>query len=457
MISLKTRLSWGLTLSLICLLTLQWAIVSFAIYSFTHQQLADRLQRESETLLAGIDFDARGQLTIDANRVSAVYQRIFSGYYYAVMTDEQRLTSRSLWDSTLSTSPLQPDEALQHFAKGPDQQSLMLVSHGYRKQNRNLTITIAEDISVLQSNVMQFQLIYALVSIAGLLALLAIQRWIVAKALSPLQEIQENMVKLSRGEAQIIEMQGPQEITPLIAELNRLLLTMREKSRRSRESLGNLAHALKTKLTLLNQIAEREALNSQLEIRSEIYQVSEAIRQHLDRELKRARLMGDSQPMRKVNLKSALAQLTHTLRQIYADKEVNIVWKVSAGTEFHGDQEDLLEMLGNLLDNACKWCRNTVHLQVSGGDAPCFLIEDDGPGCEESALYQLTRRGFKADESKPGSGLGLAIVYDIVSSYGANLSFGKSATLGGLSVQVEFAPHMMHAAGVDQGALIKAH
>lgn len=455
MTSLKTRLSWGLTLSLIFLLTLQWAIVSFAIYSFTHQQLSERLQREGESLLAGIDFDAQGQLTLDANRMSAVYQRVFSGHYYLVISDDQRLASRSLWDSSLNVSSLRPDEEKEYATKGPDGQSLMLVSNGYRKQNRNLTITIAEDISALQSNLMQFQLIYALVSIAGLLTLLAIQRWIVAKALSPLQEIQQNMIRLSRGEAQTIEVQGPLEITPLIAELNRLLLTMREKSRRSRESLGNLAHALKTKLTLLNQIAEREALNSELEIRSEIYKVSDAIRQHLDRELKRARLMGDSQPMRKVNLKNALAQLTHTLRQIYADKEVNIIWKIGKDTEFYGDQEDLLEMLGNLLDNACKWCSKTVHLDVrdvsdeNGGHAPCFVIEDDGPGCEQSTLYQLTQRGFKADESKPGSGLGLAIVYDIVNSYGANLSFGKSATLGGLSVKVQFAPRTMHTTGVQ--------
>lgn len=455
MTSLKTRLSWGLTLSLIFLLTLQWAIVSFAIYSFTHQQLSERLQREGESLLAGIDFDAQGQLTLDANRMSAVYQRVFSGHYYLVMSDDQRLASRSLWDSSLNVSSLRPDEEKEYATKGPDGQSLMLVSNGYRKQNRNLTITIAEDISALQSNLMQFQLIYALVSIAGLLTLLAIQRWIVAKALSPMQEIQQNMVRLSRGEAQTIEVQGPLEITPLITELNRLLLTMREKSRRSRESLGNLAHALKTKLTLLNQIAEREALNSELEIRSEIYKVSDAIKQHLDRELKRARLMGDSQPMRKVNLKNALAQLTHTLRQIYADKEVNIIWKIGKDTEFYGDQEDLLEMLGNLLDNACKWCSKTVLLDVRdvsdehGGHAPCFVIEDDGPGCEQSTLYQLTQRGFKADESKPGSGLGLAIVYDIVNSYGANLSFGKSATLGGLSVKVQFAPRTMHATSVQ--------
>jgi signal transduction histidine kinase len=201
-----------------------------------------------------------------------------------------------------------------------------------------------------------------------------------------------------------------------------------------------LAHALKTKLTLLNQAAERPELNTEPEIRHHIYAATEAISQSIERELKRARLIGDTHPMRKVDLKTEIAQLTHTLRQMYADKAVNITWEITGNAQFHGDQEDLLEMLGNLLDNACKWCRRNVSLTVSGTDAPVLIIEDDGPGCAESELDLLTRRGFRADESKPGSGLGLAIVYDIVSSYGADLTFGRSAALGGLRAEVQFKP-----------------
>lgn len=440
MTSLKGRLTWGLMLSLVVLLTLQWAVVTYAINKLTETQLIQRLQREGETLLAGTHFDGNGQLTLDARRLSAIYQRPFSGHYYVIISDQQRQISRSLWDTNLNIEVLKAGEKTALYLQGPEQQPLLVVAHGYQKQQRSITIAIGENLTSLHNSMTRFQIIYALVSLAGLIALLIIQRLIVTNALRPLRSIQESIVKLGRGEISRIESNGPAEVAPLIEELNRLLVAMQDKSRRSRESLGNLAHALKTKLTLLNQAAERPELNTEPEIRRNIYAATDAISQSIERELKRARLIGDTHPMHKVDLKTEIAQLTHTLRQMYADKAVNITWEITGNAQFHGDQEDLLEMLGNLLDNACKWCRRNVSLTASGADSVVFIVEDDGPGCAESELNLLTRRGFRADESKPGSGLGLAIVYDIVSSYGANLTFGRSAALGGLRVEVQFKP-----------------
>ncbi len=440
MTSLKRRLTWGLMLSLVVLLTLQWAVVTYAINKLTETQLIQRLQREGETLLAGTHFDGNGQLTLDARRLSAIYQRPFSGHYYVIISDQQRQISRSLWDTNLNIEVLKAGKKTALYLQGPEQQPLLVVAHGYQKQQRSITIAIGENLTSLHNSMTRFQIIYALVSLAGLIALLIIQRLIVTNALRPLRSIQESIVKLGRGEISRIESNGPAEVAPLIEELNRLLVAMQDKSRRSRESLGNLAHALKTKLTLLNQAAERPELNTEPEIRRNIYAATDAISQSIERELKRARLIGDAHPMHKVDLKTEIAQLTHTLRQMYADKAVNISWEITGNAQFHGDQEDLLEMLGNLLDNACKWCRRNVSLTASGADSVVFIVEDDGPGCAESELNLLTRRGFRADESKPGSGLGLAIVYDIVSSYGANLTFGRSAALGGLRVEVQFKP-----------------
>lgn len=440
MTSLKRRLTWGLMLSLVVLLTLQWAVVTYAINKLTETQLIQRLQREGETLLAGTHFDGNGQLTLDARRLSAIYQRPFSGHYYVIISDQQRQISRSLWDTNFNIEVLKAGEKTALYLQGPEQQPLLVVAHGYQKQQRSITIAIGENLTSLHNSMTRFQIIYALVSLAGLIALLIMQRLIVTNALRPLRSIQESIVKLGRGEISRIESNGPAEVAPLIEELNRLLVAMQDKSRRSRESLGNLAHALKTKLTLLNQAAERPELNTEPEIRRNIYAATDAISQSIERELKRARLIGDTHPMHKVDLKTEIAQLTHTLRQMYADKAVNITWEITGNAQFHGDQEDLLEMLGNLLDNACKWCRRNVSLTASGADSVVFIVEDDGPGCAESELNLLTRRGFRADESKPGSGLGLAIVYDIVSSYGANLTFGRSAALGGLRVEVQFKP-----------------
>lgn len=438
MTSLKRQLSWGLVISLIVLLTLQWAVVTYAINKLTENQLVERLQREGESLLAGAEFNASGQLLLVANHISAVYQRPFSGHYYVLFSGQQRYTSRSLWDTDLNITSLNAGEHANLYMRGPEQQPLLVTVHGYRKQQGVITIAVAENLTNLQANVTRFQIVYALVSLIGLFALLAIQRLVVFNALRPLQRIQESMAKLASGEESQISNTGPEEVAPLIDEMNRLLTAVQNKSKRSRESLGNLAHALKTKLTLLNQAAERPELETFPDIRHEIYNTTQSISHTIEHELKRARLVGDTHPARRVDLKIEIAQLVHTLRQIYQAKAVNIMWEITPEARFTGDREDLLEILGNLLDNACKWCRSTVSLTVSGGGTTIFVIEDDGPGCAEHELNLLTRRGFRADESMPGSGLGLAIAYDIVDSYGAQLHFSRSAALGGLRAEVRF-------------------
>ncbi len=433
-------------LSLIVLLTLQWAVVSYAIKRLTESQLSERLEREGESLLAGIKFDASGALQVDTKRISAVYQRPFSGHYYMIIANKKTQISRSLWDTKLNIASLKTNQKALYYTLGPEQQPLIVTVHGYQKQQQQITIAMAGDLTSIQASLRRFQTLYAAVSVAGLIILLIIQRMIVRYALLPLREIKDNIAKLSRGEVTQIETNGPEEIFPIIEQFNRLLTGLQHKSRRSRESLGNLAHALKTKLTLLNQAAERTEIVGNSSIRNDIYAITESISQTIERELKRARLMGNTYPMRKVDLKSEITQLAYTLKQIYIAKKVNIKLEIATNASFNGDREDLLEMLGNLLDNACKWCASRVSLTVTGKDGAVFVVEDDGPGCAEHAFNSLTRRGFRADESQAGSGLGLAIVYDIVDSYGANLSFSKSVALGGLRVEIRFAPSSSNSA-----------
>jgi signal transduction histidine kinase len=293
-------------------------------------------------------------------------------------------------------------------------------------------------VATLRAGMMRFQLVYAAVSVIGLVLLLVIQRIIVLGALKPLRSVRDHMKRLERGEIDRVDAEGPEEIMPLIEELNRLLGAMVRRTKRSRESLGNLAHSLKTRLTLLNQLADSAEINTRADLRSSIHQSTAAMSQAVERELKRARLMGDIHPGRRIDLNTEIEQLSQTLQRLYAKKNVDIEFTVSADSRFAGDAEDLLEMLGNLLDNACKWCRSKVVLTVSGSDAVSFVIEDDGPGCSASELDALVRRGYRADESQPGSGLGLAIVHDIVEGYSGQLAFERSTRLGGLRVEVRF-------------------
>jgi signal transduction histidine kinase len=438
MTSLRGRLTWGLMLSLVLLLGLQWLVVTYAIQRLTEEQLATRLQLESESLLAGIRFDAQGAIQLDDQHVSAIFQRPFSGHYYAIATPRQRLLSRSLWDADLAFRAISPGEQRMLRLTGPERQPLLATVHGYVKRNLPVTILVAADLTAMQAGLMRFQMMYAAVSAAGLVLLLLLQRMIVLNALSPLQKLQQNLIRLGRGEADHIEAHGPSEIMPLIDELNRLLGGMVRRTRRSREALGNLAHALKTRLTLLNQAAERPEIAAMPEVRNQIHASTAAIGQIVERELKRARLVGNSGPGRRIDLELEIAQLMKTMQLLYAEKGVEFDWSIAPEASFIGDREDLLELLGNLLDNAAKWCARRVALTVSGNGAVWFIVEDDGPGYHGDHMEALVQRGFRADESKPGSGLGLAIVQDIVESYGGTLEFGKAATLGGLRVEVCF-------------------
>jgi signal transduction histidine kinase len=434
--SLKARLSVGLAASLVLLLTLQWALVSLFMHRLTSEQLLARLDRDAESLLSGTHVDANGALLIDPTRVSAVYQRPFSGHYYVVLSGGETILSRSLWDTGLSVPMLTAGRRTDFRAQGPEQRPILVQARGYRKHEREMTVAMAEDLTELNTAMLRFQLTYGAVSAAVLAILLLLQRGIVSFSLRPLEAVRENMARLERGDAAQIETRGPLEIAPLIAQPNRLLGSMSNRSRRSREALGNLAHALKTRLAVVGQAAQAAELAAHAHLRETLLESTSDMRRIIERELKRARLLGSALPGRRVDLHSEIDALVRTLQGIYVDKSLKIEWEVALDAQFNGDREDLLELLGNLLDNACKWSQGRVSLQTIMRDGICFLIEDDGPGCTPDALQTLTRRGFRADESKPGSGLGLAIVRDIVESYNGTLLFVQSPGLGGMCVEV---------------------
>lgn len=434
MTSLKQRLTLSLTLTLGTLLVLQWALVSVALKHFTESQLAERLEHEAESLLASIETRPNGEPMIDALRLSSVYQRPFSGHYFAVCKGQDCQPSRSLWDYQITFNALPSGEHQIKRQAGPNDQQLMVSSHGYRKQGHALTVIIAEDMSPMLADMRELQWQFSLLSAAGLLLLLLVQWGLIQQSLRPLQAIRQQLQKLGRGESEQIRADVPDEIMPVVEELNRLLSTLTRKTRRSRQALGNLAHSLKSKLTLFNQIAESQQLDTAS--REAIYQGSDNMRQVIERELKRARLLGAPLPGQRVDLRLEVADLSETLQRIYRDKSLQIQIHVDPQTVFGGDREDLLEMLGNVLDNAAKWAKNRININIYSQDGVVFEIADDGPGCTPETLKQLAKRGFRADENVPGSGLGLAIVFDIVDSYGGSLDFSHATDLHGLKVVI---------------------
>jgi signal transduction histidine kinase len=269
--------------------------------------------------------------------------------------------------------------------------------------------------------------------------LLLFQRLVVRRGLAPLEQLRRELPRLAQGEIPQLSVDAPDEVRPLVIELNRLLTLLDQRRRRSRHALGNLAHALKTPLTVLTHLAEQPPPSHDAQWWPNLRQQLQHIRALTERELKRARIAGGGVPGQRVLLEREITDLIDTLGRIHRDRDIRFSIRVPVGCLFLGDRDDLLELLGNLLDNACQWTTTTVRLTAElNTECLSLRVEDDGPGCPPEQLEWLQRRGIRIDESRAGHGLGLAIAGDIVAQYGGTLTLGRSEAEGGFLAEAAF-------------------
>jgi len=429
--SLGLRLALGLSLSLVLLFAAQIWVVDIEVKQLNHDILGSRLEHDIEGILAALEPAEGGRMQLEPGHLSAIYNRPFSGHYFVIHTDDQAIHSRSLWDETLP----EPGDGLHHGV-GPEGQPLLLLTRSFEKDNHIIDITVAEDTSTFEKDARRFQHRLLLVSLVIFFGLLALQAVLVRVSLRSLTRVQRELLRLEQGDIEQLSQVVPAEIQPLVDEVNRLLVLMRQRLERSRNSLGNLAHALKTPLTLISQSLQRHEEVDEESRQRLLAHVSE-IETRIERELSRARLAGLSSTGAWRHPKADLEGVARALMAVYADKGLAVEVKVPSQLHIAADREDMLELAGNLLDNACKWTRSRVDLTVERKPATLIIrVEDNGPGMAEAQVQQLLQRGVRADESTPGHGLGLAVVDDIVSAYNGELTFGQSP-LGGLSVVVK--------------------
>lgn len=440
--SLHTRLQFGLTLSLMLLMALLWWAGSLAVRELGEDLIESRLEHDAEALLAAMEFRRQDKIEIDWKHINPIYQQPFSGHYYIVLApDGNQISSRSLWDHKLPATQQARGESRRWYTKGPSDQRLLVWSKGYDKQGQAITLSVAEDITPIEEHLSLFQWTFAALSLAALFILLAVQRQVITRALKSLDQIRTEMQQLEKGDIATLSEDVPSELAPMVQEFNRLLELLAQRLERSRNALGNLAHALKAPLNLLTQYQDSKELDEHAVLRNNMGLQTQRIQHLMERELKRARLAGTGSPGQRFNPRKELPALLTVLKQVYQHKELNIQWDVSDETPDFGDREDMLELLGNLLDNACKWAAHHIYCNISGSDAINIRIEDDGPGRSEQELEQMTQRGVRLDETVDGHGLGLAITTDIVKLYGGNIHFDNSKNLGGLMVIVDIYQH----------------
>ncbi|MGE7993642.1 sensor histidine kinase, partial [Pseudomonas sp. NPDC089554] len=308
--------------------------------------------------------------------------------------------------------------------------------HAQQRLGQDISISVAQDYSPVREGFRRMQQIGLGLGLVALVLVLVLQRITVTRSLRPLERARRQIAQLQQGKRSQLDAEVPTELQPLVDQVNHLLAHTEDSLRRSRNALGNLGHALKTPLAVLLSLAASDRLRELPEVSAQMREQLEQIQQRLARELNRARLAGDALPGAQFDCDSELPGLLSTLGMIHGEGLL-LTHDVPPGLQLPWDREDLLELLGNLLDNACKWADSEVRLGMASSAGGYRLwVDDDGPGIPQDARQQVLERGSRLDEQVDGHGLGLGIVRDIVEAWEGSIALLDSP-LGGLRVSIE--------------------
>ena len=425
--SLRSRLllAGGLGMLLVSALATWWLGALFE--SSARSALDARLGNDLVSVLSLAEVDANGQVQFRRELVNEDYRRVFSGAYWQVRTPKgQALAqSRSLWDGTLPVpQALQTGPARAFDSQGPLDQSLRVVAQQVTlpRAGTPLQVLVAADRSALDDQVSSFRQRTALALIVLVALWFAVLVSQVHYGLRPLAELRRIAAQVRNGENVRFPQQGlVKEVAPLADELNALLDHHGRMVQRARRSAADLAHALKTPLTVLATEAESDGSDWRQTLRGETARMQASIDRYLA-----VGVAADHQQRTPVG--PVLDALCRLMQRVHGDRDVRFACDANAQGLFAGAREDLEEMLGNLLDNAGKWAAHSVEVKVRHeGNRMRFEVRDDGAGLPEEDLERVLGRGVRLDERASGSGLGLAIVADIAESYGGTLTLRNAA------------------------------
>jgi signal transduction histidine kinase len=447
-------------LSAIVLLFGGLALAAFFAYSAT-DTFDDRLAQDVIDLVAGTSVDETGGVAAPA-LTDARTLAVYSGKYWELTSLQGGTTkpvarSRSLWDAPDITLPpggaaalaASPGKPLFYDGVGPapiasgpppktgspiKEEPVRIAAEEVRIGGvpDPLIYLVSEDRSPIDTDIRTFDTsigIALLVLLAMLVGGVALQ---VRVGLRPLFRLHREVADVRTGKTDRVVGEYPSELEPLASELNALVAHNQEVVERQRTHVGNLAHALKTPLSVM--AAESEARPGPLA--EVVRRQADVMRQQVDHHLRRARASARQHGGgERTEVAPVLEELSLTLERIFRDKGVEVDWRCPDDLFFHGERQDFLELAGNVMENACKWCKARVRV-IAQAESPTLLslaVEDDGPGLAAKDRDEVLQRGARLDETAPGSGLGLSIVDELARAYGGAVALGDS-TLGGLRV-----------------------
>ncbi len=413
------------------------------------QALSDRLQGHVYELIAVADLDTSGNLKMPVDVPDSRFSDPSSGLFAQIASNHRdwkwRSASMAGMDLPLSLK-LSRTEIISKRIISPSNRELYSFSYGVGwsealDPEQAYTFTIVYDLVEFNAGIASFrQSLWVLLGSVAII-LLAVQGTILRWGLSPLKHAANELSAIEAGSQSRLQGEYPAEMKGLTSNVNALLSHQQEHLERYRKNLGDLAHSLKTPLAILqNAVESRDGVEN---LPSVVEEQIERMNQITGYQLQRAAASGRTVLAAPVLVNDLIKKVLSGLQKVYADKNVTSNYVVTESIEFHGDEGDLMEIIGNLADNAFKWCQkeiqitteNSASLQTSQWDL-LIQVDDDGSGVPPEMVQYVTRRGHRADNEIAGHGIGLSIVNDIVQVYGGTLEIGVSK-LGGAKIIVK--------------------
>ncbi|MGB7404802.1 MAG: HAMP domain-containing sensor histidine kinase [Pacificimonas sp.] len=440
--SLSRRMLAIASIWVVAMLLVGGFILSRAISGIIVDNFDAQLDGALDTMIASAELSSEGEVRLARPLAEQSFLEPYSGLYWQVSAiGQDPYRSRSLWDRALPIAP----PAIDHFGtleSGATVYDMPFGDELLRVVEREASLPgaetmfrfkIAQDRTPLDIELgrIRLTLFWSLALLgAGLMALAAMQAIF---GLAPLRRVRAEIAAVRGGSRQRVSTDYVSEVTPLMYGINELLEQAETQADQARLHAGNLAHALKTPMTVLvNESAKSDAPLAEI-----VQRQTASMQRHVDYQLARARALGRRGALNmRSSIWESLEALRRTIERIYPDR-VTIDIDGDRSSDFLGEKQDLEEMLGNLMENAAKYGGGRVFVTVeSAGPNLAVTVEDDGPGIPAAARDRIFQRGVRLDTDKPGTGLGLAIVRDVANIYGGDIELSESDDLGGLSVRL---------------------
>jgi two-component system, OmpR family, sensor histidine kinase PhoQ len=443
--SLSRRLLVSVSVPLALFFGVMMMVLDSGFRELADRSLQQLLDSQMVALIAAAEPQPDGKYAPESNDLAARLRTPRSGLYAQIVSGK----SKAIWRSpstaggSIDFGPARAPGIRDISYASNGHERIEIESRGIEFEDRTghvqLTFSVAASLTPYEQQLWAFRrrlfgwfsglMLLLLAALAGLL------RWV----LSPVRRMEREIHEVEEGRSDALGGGYPRELSGVATNLNTLLIGERKRVARYRDTLGNLAHSLKTPLAVMRAALSSNNSVPEAVLNPEIDRMS-AIIEH---QLKRAAASGGALlGQAPVDVAPIVTELRVALLKVYARKDLSIELVIAPVCQFVGDRGDLTELLGNVLDNACKWCRSVVRLttSVDGSFATrerlSIVVEDDGPGISAEDRIRIGQRGVRTDETVPGHGIGLSMVQDTVEMYGGALTIGESAALGGAAFEL---------------------